>query len=47
MPTAAAIMVNEKEPEKAPVVNGTETLSKPSGKQVISFSHFHPHIHSR
>lgn len=33
MPTAEALMANEKEPEKAPVVNGTETLPRPTGKQ--------------
>ncbi|XP_073979792.1 uncharacterized protein isoform X4 [Rhodnius prolixus] len=33
MPTVETIMANEKEPDKAPVVNGTETLPRPSGKQ--------------
>lgn len=37
MPTAEAIMANEKEPEKAPVVNGTETLPRPTGKQVNKY----------
>lgn len=37
MPTVEAIMANEKEPDKAPVVNGTETLPRPTGKQVISY----------
>lgn len=37
MPTVETIMANEKEPDKAPVVNGTETLPRPSGKQVIVY----------
>lgn len=35
MPAAEVTMTtDQKEPDKAPVVNGTETLPRPSGKQV-------------
>lgn len=35
MPAAeVAMTTDQKEPDKAPVVNGTETLPRPSGKQV-------------
>lgn len=47
MPAAEMTMTtDEKEPDKAPVVNGTETLPRPTGKQVnkssLSSEEFHP-----
>lgn len=37
MPAADMTMkTDEKDPDKAPVVNGTETLPRPTGKQVRS-----------